>query len=54
MTEGKTFADNSLVIGAPARLVRTLDEATAAVIAEGADGYVQRWKQYAAALKKIG
>jgi carbonic anhydrase/acetyltransferase-like protein (isoleucine patch superfamily) len=54
VTEGKTFRDNSLIVGAPARLVRTLDEKAAEMIANGADIYVQRWKHYAGALKRIG
>ena len=54
VTEGKTFPDNSLVLGAPARPIRTLDEKAAEMIAEGADIYVRRWKQYAGGLKKIG
>jgi carbonic anhydrase/acetyltransferase-like protein (isoleucine patch superfamily) len=54
VTEGKTFPDSSLVVGAPARVVRALDEKAAAMIAAGADVYVRRWKHYAATLKKIG
>ena len=54
VTENKTFPDNTLVIGAPARAARTLDATAAAMIAEGADVYVRRWKQYAHALKRIG
>jgi carbonic anhydrase/acetyltransferase-like protein (isoleucine patch superfamily) len=54
VTEGKSFPDNSLVVGAPARAVRTLDETAAATIAAGVDIYVRRWKQYADTLKKIG
>ena len=53
VTEGKTFPDNSLVVGAPAKVIRPLDAKAAAMIAEGADIYVRRWKQYAGALKKI-
>jgi carbonic anhydrase/acetyltransferase-like protein (isoleucine patch superfamily) len=52
--EGKEFPDNSLIVGAPARVVRPLDESAAAMIAKGADIYVQRSKQYAASLKRIG
>jgi carbonic anhydrase/acetyltransferase-like protein (isoleucine patch superfamily) len=52
--EGKTFPDNSLVVGAPARIVRTLDEKAAEMIAAGAEVYVQRWKHYAGTLKRIG
>jgi len=54
VTEGKTFPNNSLVVGAPARVMRTLDEKAAETIANGADVYVQRWRHYADALKKIG
>ncbi|HVV62845.1 MAG TPA: gamma carbonic anhydrase family protein [Pseudolabrys sp.] len=54
VTEGKTFADNSLIVGAPARVVRTLDEKAAMMIRGGADIYVQRSKQYAKGLKRIG
>ena len=54
VTEGKTFPDNSLIVGAPARAIRTLDEKAAEMIAYGVDVYVQRWKHYAGALKRIG
>ncbi len=55
MTEGKTFADNSLIVGAPARVIRTLDEkARAAASSSGADVYVHRGELYARALKRIG
>jgi carbonic anhydrase/acetyltransferase-like protein (isoleucine patch superfamily) len=54
VTEGKTFPDNSLIVGAPARAIRTLDEKTAQMIRGGADIYVRRWKQYAKGLQRIG
>jgi carbonic anhydrase/acetyltransferase-like protein (isoleucine patch superfamily) len=54
LTEGKEFPDNSLVVGAPARAVRTLDAEAAQMIARGADIYVRRWQQYAKGLKRIG
>ena len=41
--EGKEFADNSLIVGSPARAVRTLDEAAAAGITASAKAYVARW-----------
>jgi carbonic anhydrase/acetyltransferase-like protein (isoleucine patch superfamily) len=53
ITEGKTFPDHSLIIGAPARVIRTIDEKEAAMIAEGADIYVKRWRRYAAGLKRV-
>ena len=54
VTEDKTFPDNSLIVGAPARAIRSVDEKVAAMIRAGADIYVNRWKQYAKGLKKIG
>jgi carbonic anhydrase/acetyltransferase-like protein (isoleucine patch superfamily) len=54
ITEGKTFPDRSLIVGAPARAIRTLDEAAINGIARGADIYVRRFKQYAEGLKPIG
>jgi carbonic anhydrase/acetyltransferase-like protein (isoleucine patch superfamily) len=54
VTEGKVFADNSLILGAPARAVRSLDAEAAQAIASGADIYVRRWQQYAKGLRRIG
>jgi len=54
VTEGKNFPDNSLIVGAPARVMRTLDEKSAAMIAGAADIYVKRWQHYAKGLKRIG
>jgi carbonic anhydrase/acetyltransferase-like protein (isoleucine patch superfamily) len=54
VTEGKTFGDGALVVGVPARVVRTLDAKAAAMIEAGAEIYVRRWKTYAAQLKRIG
>jgi carbonic anhydrase/acetyltransferase-like protein (isoleucine patch superfamily) len=53
ITEGKEFPDNSLIVGAPARALRTLDEKAQAMIAQGADIYVRRWQRYAKGLKRI-
>jgi carbonic anhydrase/acetyltransferase-like protein (isoleucine patch superfamily) len=52
--EGKEFPDNSLIVGAPGRVVRTLDDKARAMIAFGADIYVKRSKRYATGLKRIG
>ena len=54
VTEGKVFADNSLILGAPARAVRSLDDEAAQAITRGADIYVRRWQQYAKGLRRIG
>lgn len=53
VTEGKEFPANSLIVGAPARVIRTLDEKSAEMIAAGVDIYVRRWRQYAKGLKRI-
>jgi carbonic anhydrase/acetyltransferase-like protein (isoleucine patch superfamily) len=54
VTEGKEFGDNSLIVGSPARAVRSLDDDAREAIARGADIYVRRWQQYAKGLKRIG
>jgi carbonic anhydrase/acetyltransferase-like protein (isoleucine patch superfamily) len=54
ITEGKEFPDNSVILGAPAKLVRESDEKARAMIARAADVYVKRWKRYAAGLTRIG
>lgn len=52
--EGKEFPERSLIVGAPARVVRTLDDKAMKAIAAGADNYVRRWKAYSKGLKRIG
>ena len=54
VTEGKEFPDNTLILGSPAKAIRTLAEADIARLREIADGYVKRGKLYQADLKKIG
>ena len=54
VTEGKEFPDNSLIIGSPAKVVRTLDDATARKLAESAAHYVENARRYARGLKKLG
>jgi carbonic anhydrase/acetyltransferase-like protein (isoleucine patch superfamily) len=54
ITEGKSFPERSLIVGAPARAVRTLDDAAAKTIAAGVDFYVHNFKRYAKGLKPIG
>jgi len=53
ITEGKEFPDNSLIVGSPARALRTVDEKTSQMILQGADIYVLRWQLYAKGLKRI-
>ena len=54
VSEGKTFPDRALILGAPARMLRELtDEDIAAMHANAAD-YVKRQQMYKAELEKIG
>ncbi|MEZ0167788.1 gamma carbonic anhydrase family protein [Microvirga sp. TS319] len=54
VTEGKEFPDNSLIVGAPAKAVRTLDLETAERLRASAMGYVANWQRFAKGLKVIG
>ena len=53
VTEGKEFPDNSLIVGAPAKAVRTLDEKGAAMGRMIAGVYASRAKRFRHGLKKI-
>lgn len=46
ITEGKEIPDNSLVMGAPGKVVRELSPEQAARVAVGAQHYVENWKRY--------
>ena len=48
--ENKVIPDNSLVIGAPGKVVRSLDAAAADRLIESAANYVATWKRFAAEL----
>lgn len=54
VTEGREIPDNSLVLGSPAKVVRTLDEAAVAGMHRNTAGYVERGQWYRTALKRIG
>ena len=54
ITEGKSFPERSLIVGSPARAIRSLDETAALGIAAGAEFYVQNFKRYAKGMKVIG
>ncbi len=53
VTEGKEFPDGSLIVGSPARVVRTLSEDQIKMLKASAEHYVQNWKRYAAGLQVL-
>src|SRR6476646_11067261 len=54
VTEGKDFPGRSLLVGSPARVIRSLDDAAVAAIAAGADIYVRNFKRFAKGMKPVG
>ena len=52
VTEGKEFPDYSLIVGSPAKVARTLDEATVAKIKGTAAHYVRNWRRFADGLAR--
>jgi carbonic anhydrase/acetyltransferase-like protein (isoleucine patch superfamily) len=53
VTEGKEFPDNSLIVGAPARVLRRLDAAAIAEVAGAYEHYVAHSRRYARGLKRL-
>jgi carbonic anhydrase/acetyltransferase-like protein (isoleucine patch superfamily) len=53
VTEGKIFPDNSLIIGSPARVVRTLDDTQVKNLRGIAQHYVDNAARFQQRLKKI-
>jgi carbonic anhydrase/acetyltransferase-like protein (isoleucine patch superfamily) len=47
ITEGKEIPDNSMVMGSPGKVVRTLDESATHMMRLSAAHYVENWKRYA-------
>lgn len=54
VTEGKEFPDNSLIIGSPAKAVRTLSEEDIARMHGNTRNYVERGRLFKNNLKRIG
>ena len=52
VTEGREYPDGSLIVGAPAKAVRALDEATVARLRESAAHYVGNGRRYVEGLTK--
>ena len=53
VTEGKEFPDNSLIVGAPAKAIRVLDEASIEKLRWSAHNYVSNWKRFAKGMRRI-
>jgi carbonic anhydrase/acetyltransferase-like protein (isoleucine patch superfamily) len=53
VTEGKVFPPRSLILGAPAKVVRQLSDEDVARMKNGAAHYVQRQQEFSTHLKRI-
>ena len=53
VTEGKEFPDNSLIVGSPARAIRTLDDAAVEGLKTSAENYVRNWQRFAKDLQPL-
>jgi carbonic anhydrase/acetyltransferase-like protein (isoleucine patch superfamily) len=53
VTEGKEFPDNSLIVGAPAKVIRALDEAAVERLRWSSRNYVENWKRFAKGMRRI-
>ena len=54
VTEGKVFPDNSLIVGSPAKAIRTLDAEAVEGLKKSAESYVRNWQRFKRGLKAIG
>jgi carbonic anhydrase/acetyltransferase-like protein (isoleucine patch superfamily) len=53
VTEGREFPDNSLIVGSPAKAIRTLDEDAVARLRDSALRYVENWKRFSLDLRRL-
>ena len=53
ITEGKEIPDNSLVMGAPGKVIREVSEGQARVLTASALHYVENWKRYRRELREV-
>ncbi|MCO5085077.1 MAG: gamma carbonic anhydrase family protein [Rhizobiaceae bacterium] len=54
VTERKEFPDGSMILGSPAKAVRTLDEAAMEGLRRSARHYVENGRRFRAGLKRLG
>ncbi|MBL1431770.1 MAG: gamma carbonic anhydrase family protein [Robiginitomaculum sp.] len=53
ITEGKQIPDNSMVVGAPGRIIRKIDDEMAKMLKASADHYVENWQNYQKNLRQL-
>jgi carbonic anhydrase/acetyltransferase-like protein (isoleucine patch superfamily) len=53
VTEGKEFPARSLIVGAPARAIRQLDERAVAMLKASAAHYAEKGRRYATSLQRV-
>ena len=53
VTEGKEFPDNSLIVGSPAKAVRTLDDNAVGMLKGSALHYIENQRRFARGLKVL-
>ena len=54
VTEGKIIPDGSLVVGAPGKVMRQLDEEAISRLTASAEGYVRNARRFALGMSQIG
>ncbi len=53
VTEGKEFPENSLIVGSPAKAVRTLTPEQIEGIRRSAAGYVANWQRFVKGMRRV-
>ncbi|SMC67273.1 gamma carbonic anhydrase family protein [Rhizobium sp. RU36D] len=53
VTEGKAFPDNSLIVGSPAKAIRTLDDSAVEGLRRSAQNYIANWQRFRRDLRQI-
>jgi len=53
VTEGKAFPDHCLIVGSPAKSIRTLGEEAVAALKLAARHYVETWRRFAGGMVEI-